>query len=89
MCLMGCFLFERLPLGWPRKFLRLVGENSLEIYLLNVSFFSETALLEGLTGLGPPFRLHYLLMFALNIALGVLLRRGTEALKGQIFLGGT
>ena len=89
MCLMGCFLFETLPLGWPRTFLRLVGENSLEIYLLNVSFFSETALLEGLTGLGSSLWLHCFLMFALNIALGVLLRRGTEALKGQIFLGGT
>ena len=89
MCLTGCFLFERLPLGWLRTFFRLVGKNSLEIYLLNVSVFSEIDLLEGLTGLGPSHRLHYLLMFALNIALGVLLHRGVEALKGKTFLGGT
>lgn len=84
MCLTGCFLFETLPLGWLRKFLRLAGENSLEIYLLNVSFFSEPALLDGLADRGPVHWLYYLLMFALNLALGVLLHRGVEALKKRL-----
>ena len=83
MCLTGCFLFEALPLGWARSALRLVGESSLEIYLLNVSFFSESALLEELTGLGGGSWPRFLLMSALNIALGVLLHRGAAALKGR------
>lgn len=84
MCLTGCLLFERLPLGWLRAALRLVGENSLEIYLLNVSFFSEPALLDGLANPGPIHWLYYLLMLALNLALGVLLHRGVEALKKRV-----
>lgn len=35
-----------------RRGLRLVGEHSLEIYLLNVSLFSETALLRSWLPLG-------------------------------------
>ena len=78
MCLTGCLLFERLPLGALRRLLRLVGENSLEIYLLNVSVFSETALLHGLVRFGPTNRLFYCVMFTVNIALGVLLHRCVE-----------
>ncbi len=81
MCLTGCWCFEHLPLGWLRKFLRLVGENSLEIYLLNVSFFSETALLQRYIGFGPRRYLYYLITFTLNIALGVLLHRLIEKSK--------
>ena len=57
--------------------LRLVGEHSLEIYLLNVSLFSETALLRSWLplGTGP----YYFLAFFLNILLGILLHRGVEA----------
>ena len=40
MCLVLCCAFQQLPLGWLCRFLRLLGENSLEIYLLNVSVFS-------------------------------------------------
>ena len=78
ICLTGCWCFEHLPLGWLRKFLRLVGENSLEIYLLNVSFFSETALLQQYIGFGPRRWLYYLITFTLNIALGLLLHRLVE-----------
>ena len=54
----------------------LVGEHSLEIYLLNVSLFSETALLRSWLplGTGP----YYFLAFFLNILLGILLHRGVE-----------
>lgn len=86
MCLTGCLLFETLPLGRLRAALRLVGENSLEVYLLNVSFFSEPSLLDWLAGLGAIHRLCYFLMFALNLALGVLLHRGVEILRKRIQL---
>lgn len=79
MCLVGCWFFEHLPLGWLRRFLRCVGQNSLEIYLLNVSFFSETALLQQYIGFGPRRYLYYLITFSLNIALGVLLHRVVQA----------
>ena len=64
------FLFTTVPM-W------LVGEHSLEIYLLNVSLFSETALLRSWLplGTGP----YYFLAFFLNILLGILLHRGVEA----------
>ena len=87
MCFAACFLFEKLPLGWLRKFLRLVGENSLEIYLLNVSFFSELDLLQSYFGFGPTRRLYFLIAFTLNILLGVGLHRlvaaGESRLKKQ------
>lgn len=73
MCLVGCALFERLPLGAVRRALRFVGERSLEIYLLNVSFFSEITLLRSFVSFGPTNRLFYLLLFAVNLALGALL----------------
>ena len=75
MCFALCACFDRLPLGWLRAFLRLVGENSLEIYLLNVSLFSQVELLRRFVSFGPNNRLYYLLMFAVNIMLGWLLHR--------------
>ena len=83
MCLALCLAFQRLPLGWLRRFLRLVGENSLEIYLLNVSFFSQTALIRRFVSFGPSNRLYYLLSFVANIALGALLHKGVEGLRGR------
>lgn len=70
--------FDKLPLGWLRKFLRLVGENSLEIYLFNVSVFSQTELLRRFISFGPSNRLYYLMLFAINIALGVALHSVVE-----------
>ena len=78
MCLVLCFLFQHLPLGWLRRFLRLVGENSLEIYLLNVSVFSQVPLLRQLVSFGPSNRLYYLLAFSVNLVLGVLIHKGVE-----------
>ena len=80
-CLGCCFLFEKLPLGVPRRFLRLVGENSLEIYLLNVSVFSRYAEFPAYAFFGPSHRLYFLLQFLVNIALGCLLHRAMETLK--------
>ena len=81
MCLVGCVCFEKLPLGGVRKALRLVGENSLEIYLLNVSFFSQTALLQRYLDFDSGHYIFYAVTIPLNIALGVLLHRGLEHLK--------
>ena len=81
MCLVLCVLFEKLPLGWLRRFFRLLGENSLEIYLFNVSFFAETALLQSQFGFGPSRRLYYLISFTLNILLGVGLHKLVERLR--------
>jgi len=80
-CLACCVLFEKLPLGAPRRLLRLIGENSLEIYLLNVSVFSRVAELRVYSVFGPSNRLWYLLQFAVNIALGCLLHRAMETIK--------
>jgi peptidoglycan/LPS O-acetylase OafA/YrhL len=75
MCLILCLCFAYLPLGWLRRFLRLVGENSLEIYLLNVSLFALTTPLRDTVLPSPTHRLFYLVSFALNLGLGVALHR--------------
>ena len=81
MCLGGCWLFEKLPLAVPRKILRFIGNNSLEIYLLNVSVFCELDLLRRFVHFGPSNRLYFLVMFIVNIALGAALHRGVEYIK--------
>ncbi|MCI9027196.1 MAG: acyltransferase [Lawsonibacter sp.] len=81
MCLAACWCFERLPLDWLRKPLRLLGAHSLEIYLLNVSLFSEVELLRRFVSFGPSNRMYYLLSFTVNIALGLLLHRLVERLR--------
>ena len=78
MCFGLCFLFDKLPLGWARKFLRLVGENSLEIYLFNVSVFFHTELWRKVFSFGPSNRLYWLVIFGLNILCGVGLHKGIE-----------
>lgn len=84
LCLALCWCFTRLPLAPVRKLLRLVGENSLEIYLLNVSFFSERALLQQYLDFDPRHYIFYCVTIPLNLVLGVLLHhlveRGTAAL---------
>lgn len=81
LCLAACWCFERLPLGWLRKLLRLLGTYSLEIYLLNVSLFSEVALLRRFVSFGPSNRLYYLLSYTANVALAILVHQLTEALR--------
>ncbi len=81
MCLVACFLFEKLPLGAVRRLLRLIGSSSLEIYLLNVTVFCQTGLLR------PFFQfsfdrggmLHWLILFTLNILLGLLFHHLVQA----------
>ena len=82
LCLALCLAFQHLPLGWLRRFLRLVGENSLEIYLLNVSWFSQFELLRQYVSFGPTNRLYFLVSYVVNIALGILLHKLVEGLRG-------
>lgn len=81
LCLLAGWLFEKLPLGLLRRALRFVGERSLEIYLLNVSLFAEIALLRRIVSFGPSNRLYFLIMFAVNIALGALGHRLLASVK--------
>lgn len=71
MCLTLCAAFEKLPLRWLQKPLKKMGECSLEIYLFNASIFTQVGLLRKFVHFGPSNRLYYLLMFAVNIALGI------------------
>ncbi len=70
VCLALAWLMDRLPLGWLRTALRFVGEHSLEIYLLNVSFFSETEFLRRFFDPGPGHYIYYAALYALNILSG-------------------
>lgn len=81
MCLVVCWCFEHLPLGGLRRGLRVLGTHSLEIYLLNVSWFNEVELLRRFVSFGPDNRLYYLLSFAVNIALAWVLHRAVEGLR--------
>ena len=83
MCFALGFLFDKLPLGWLRKFLRLVGENSLEIYLFNVSVFCETDLWRKIFTFGPTNRLYWLVIFGLNIACGVALHKAVGKIRDK------
>ncbi len=80
-CLALAWLFDRLPLGFARRALAFVGENSLEIYLLNVSFFSERDFLRRFFDPGPGHYIYYIVSFALNILLGWGLHKTIERLR--------
>lgn len=81
MCLTICWCFERLPLGWIQRFFRLLGKHSLEIYLLNVSLFSELELLRRFVSFGPSNRLYFLLSYIANIVLALALHRAVDCLR--------
>ena len=80
VCLFICFLFDKLPLGILRKFFSFIGKNSLEIYLLNVSLFTETKLLRKYILIGFDARIYYLITFMANILLGWGLHKAIELL---------
>lgn len=81
MCLALCWCFEHLPLGWLQVGFRFLGKYSLEIYLLNVSLFSELELLRRFIHFGPSNRLYFLLSYIANIALALALHRLVELLR--------
>ena len=73
LCLALCALFSWLPWKLPLRLLRLVGESSLEIYLLNVTMFAEVEFLRRYIDTGP--YVYWFISFSLNLALGLLLHR--------------
>ena len=79
MCLVLGLCLERLPLGGLSQLLELLGKNSLEIYLLNVSLFVPFQALPQ--GCPVPAPVYYLGSILLNIALGCLLHRLVEGGK--------
>lgn len=81
VCLAICFIFERLSMKHVRLALRLLGESSLEIYLLDVSLFAEVPLLRGIFDPGPGHYAYYAVTMGLNILLGWALHKGIERLK--------
>lgn len=79
LCLAAAWLLERTGLRF--RFLSLLGECSLEIYLLNVIVTRETGGLMYHTGLsGHPLRF-YLLAYSANLLFGILLHRALEAAR--------
>lgn len=72
LCLGLAWALEKLPLGPLNWFLGLVGENSLEIYLFNVTLFTWLEEAGAPFGLGP---LYYLFALGGNLLLGCLLHR--------------
>ena len=80
---MLCLCFEKLPLGWVLRGCELLGEHSLEIYLLNVSVFSQTGLWKQAFFFLSDSRLFYLMLFTLNILLGVGLHKGINWGSGR------
>lgn len=83
-CLGFCLLFDKLPLGPLRRALGFLGENSLEIYLLNVSFFSERDFLRRFFDPGPGHYAYYAAAFALNILCGWLLHLSIKWLSKNL-----
>lgn len=83
VCLLLCKGLEKLPWRGPERFLRLLGTNSLEIYLLNVVVTREFDTLAPLLDRGPRHLFYYAVVYTLNILLALLLHRGIEAVRSR------
>lgn len=80
VCLAAARVLRWYPGRWIPAFLRMVGESSLEIYLLNVIITREFDLLAPWLDHDLRHISFYLIAYTLNIALGVLLHRALERL---------
>lgn len=74
LCLLAAWAISHLG-QWPRRFLRLLGESSLEIYLLNVIVTREFDTLAPLLDRGPRHLFYYAVVYTANLALGIGLHR--------------
>lgn len=83
-CLLLSWLLDGLRIEGPHRFLRLLGKNSLEIYLLNVVFTREFDTLAPLLDHGPRCLFFSLSCWTLNILLGLALHRGIAAAKARL-----
>lgn len=70
-CLLAAILLHSLPWKAPGQILRLLGECSLEIYLLNVVFTREYPLLRGAFGFIQNQWFYYGVVCALNLLMGI------------------
>lgn len=84
VCLLLGWLLDRLRWAGLNRLLRLLGENSLEIYLLNVVFTREFDVLAPFLDHGPRHLFFYLSGWTLNILLGLALHRGIESAKARL-----
>lgn len=84
LCLPLAWLLDRLRCSGLDRLLRLLGENSLEIYLLNVVFTREFDTLAPLLDHGPGHLLYYLTGWALNILLALALHRAIDAGRARL-----
>ncbi len=76
--LLAAKVLELVPLRRIHGFLRLLGTSSLEIYLLNVIITREFAVLSPYLDYGPRHAFYYLVIYSINLLLGILLHRGLE-----------
>lgn len=83
-CLVLGGLLDRLPGRWLHAFLRVVGDSSLEIYLLNVIITREFDLLAPWLDHDPIHITYYLIAYPINLAAGILLHRGLERVQKGI-----
>ncbi len=84
------WVMDKVPVRPLRAALRFVGENSLEIYLLNVSFFSEHDFLRRFFDPGSGHYVYWAASFALNILLGWALHAAIRAAAEKLsHRGGT
>lgn len=81
LCLGLGWLLSLLPEKGPRRLLRLLGECSLEIYLLNVVLVLEYPRLSAFIPLGTDHHIYYAITTAADLLLGVALH---YALKGPM-----
>lgn len=81
------WIMDKLPLKPLWAALRFVGENSLEIYLLNVSFFAERDFLRRFFDPGPGHYIYWAVSFALNILLGWALHVTLRVVTEKLFRG--
>lgn len=72
--LLLAWLTERFP-DRLRRTLRLVGESSLEIYLINVIVTREFDTLARCLDIGPGHLFYYAVVYALNLLAGLGLHR--------------
>ena len=76
LCLAAAKALSLLGEGNPlRRFLRLLGESSLEIYLFNVIFVLEYGFFSSFLDIGRGRLFYYAVTTLLDMGLGVLLHR--------------
>lgn len=77
-------ILDRLHWNWLHRPLRLLGTCSLEIYLLNVIITREFEVLAPLFDFDQKHIVYYIIVYAINLFLGIVLHKGIEAGKAAL-----